>query len=101
MLTREELIERVECGIAYLDKNDGEWAKEIDVNKLDIESGRNCVIGQLDKKEFYYARRERKLSFTDIEMLGFHLGDYNERFKWNWTLTEIWKEKIKERQQCA
>ena len=41
------ITERVERGAALLDEKMPGWWQRVDLGRLDIESGCNCVIGQL------------------------------------------------------
>jgi hypothetical protein len=84
--------ERVARGAALLDQYRPGWTGEIDVHELRIESGSDCVLGQLYGD--YGEGRERIgiLNSTHAEALGFTGG------KSGWYgLNEAWRELIEDR----
>ena len=46
-MTTQTIAERVAAGAAFLDEREPGWDKRIDLDKLSIGSGCNCVLGQL------------------------------------------------------
>lgn len=69
-MTDIDYAERVQRGIALLDKKWPAWAQEIDLDRLDIEDGRRCMTAQ-------YAQRHDfgKAWFDAIEALGLENED--------------------------
>ncbi len=69
-------------GASLLDKHDPQWFEKIDLDTLDMNNCRNCVVGQLYG---YYVE--------SCEMLGFSLSDdYKYGFGLPPSVTSSWKE---------
>jgi hypothetical protein len=58
-------VDAVKNGASYFDAKKPDWALEINVEKLDLSSGSQCIIGQL------YGQYDRKnlveLGLTDVD----------------------------------
>lgn len=92
-----ELSERVDKGVAYLDARHPNWLDRIDTTKLDIWSEKHCVLAQLSEVGEYttYLDEHWMTSEESIEM-GFEafageFFDYRDTCE---SLTEIWRNKI-------
>lgn len=119
-MTEIDYEARVAKGIALLDETYPDWVKTIDVERLDIRSGRSCVTAQLAQ---YYQGRDANHE-DGMEML--HLtydddatGSYTEHGfnaeSWSapgmpeeysqdevyCTLTAIWEREITARQSAG
>lgn len=121
--TPEEVYERVERGMAWLDEHCPNWVDEINLSRLDLGDGNQCVLGQtaecllpdykvttphecscgLCGKPDYMAVVD---AFADLESegpdaYGFDTWvDWAEPYETRTTyemLTIAWKEKIQER----
>lgn len=79
------LVQKVEAGIEYLNENHPGWRDKIDVERLDIYSCEDCIVGQLD---------------IDVDMLDEFGRDYPPQLGMDGDdeeyaeLTRIWKEKL-------
>jgi hypothetical protein len=82
--------ERVANGIAYLNKNDPGWQERVDLSELNIDSCRDCVLGQL------YGDFLSGISLYDMPDLAvWELGFADDTSDGN-MLTEEWKRQIRE-----
>lgn len=97
--------EAVKAGAEYLDHEFGTktWDKRIDLDRLRLDDGCGCVLGQLyaDEAEDHmttgYAigiSRARALGYTSVE-LGFTITEGGSG-RWG-ALTRAWKRLIRER----
>jgi hypothetical protein len=71
MFRDDTTAERVARGAALLDQYRPGWADEIDLHELRIESGSDCVLGQLYGDYGEGRERLRILNTTHSEALGF------------------------------
>lgn len=87
------LRDRVEAGAAMLDKIRSKrlkpWRDKIDLDRLDLNSGCNCVIGQVYGSYFSAIERLEVGSDNEVE-LGFMPSGPG------WPLTRAWRKYIKE-----
>lgn len=92
--------ERVQAGATFLDANVPGWWKKIDLEKLDISSPFDCIIGQLYGRCYY-----------GLEVLGCLLGCCENKDNLGFALsvyckdtycilTKIWKNLIQQRQNA-
>jgi hypothetical protein len=95
--------EQIAEGIEFLDGwyGDSSWVLELDLGELDLKSGCNCVLGQLNG-DYDTMCEILDIEEEDAVRLGFCLN-YSElrklmdpNVKW-YQLTEEWKEAIKDR----
>lgn len=93
----EILRSRVKAGIALL--NEREWSEpwfmKINLDRLDIHSGQNCVLGQLfDTGDYSYSADGYA---KGLHELGLTIG-IGHGFSGNWSaqLTEIWTDEIRQ-----
>ena len=63
-ITEEKVRERVQRGAAYLDEMDPGWHRQVDPNTLELESGRQCVLGQLHGEFRLGLGRSRLISLS-------------------------------------
>ena len=79
----------INAGVAWLDQNIPDWLGRMDLGKLDIAAGFNCVLAQASNKQYADANRCFNLSTDRAVSLGFlHLGNQHN------LLTSEWKSKI-------
>lgn len=72
-MTDIDYAARVARGVALMDKKWPNWATEIDVDRLDINSSWDCVTAQ------YAQRRDADFSWLDgMDMLGLDRVSYRE-----------------------
>ncbi len=106
-----------EKGANLLDEKEPGWHNEIDINKLDIASCKDCVLGQLGQKyvtDCYFSHMSERLGFlvgdfaTSIGDLGYYGFAHNDNLKFDFTrslkenyaaLTKAWKQIIIERRE--
>jgi hypothetical protein len=99
-VTPGDITERVERGAALLDEKRPGWWQFIDLDRLDIEDGCDCVAGQLDGTANYMrALRRIGLSGSEADAVshGFESGDDEEYAG----LTEAWRTLIARRRELA
>lgn len=97
------IAQRVEAGAAWLDHNKPGWWHTINLDRLDIESGCNCILGQVyggyDESPFA-ARWDRETDAYLGDLRGFNslgtLDRFAEVVDYR-ALTEAWRELIEER----
>lgn len=99
-----DYAERVQRGIALMDVKWPDWATEIDLEKLDIESGTACMTAQ------YSAMHAGSGGWRDgMRLLSLNLGSYTEHgFRADDghqadypTLNGLWKAEIERRRAQA
>ena len=88
------IAERVASGAALLDERMPGWHQRIDLDTLDIDSCKNCVLGQI------YGSPQMEVSFDPG--LGFDIDDADYRFASSSRqrvkrLTVAWRELIESR----
>jgi hypothetical protein len=80
------VAQRVAAGAAWLDEHEPGWDQHIDLDRLDLSYGCNCILGQLEspnlllahQTEAYWVGRSRRgLSRERAAELGFATGDYD------------------------
>ena len=87
------IAQRVQAGIRFLDKRYGtKWRKRIDLDTLDLNRVRSCILGQTDGD---YETHARKLGIwkgggTTRNNLGFTGALYEMG-----SLTSAWKKALK------
>jgi hypothetical protein len=93
------LEKRVNRGIDWLDENIEGWRDKIKIEKLDIGSARDCILGQLLGS--YGEKKHFGLNKVSGVILGFNATealktDYNvsELEFQHGELTKIWKDKL-------
>ena len=91
MTTPTELTEAVERGAALLDEKMPGWESRIDVQRLNIASANDCIIGQL------YGRYWLGCDSLDLNYFGgAALGFFGTIIQMD-VLTEAWRRLIAER----
>ena len=96
-MTPTTLKKRINLGVRWLNKEQPNWLKKIDIELLDFRIWNECICGQIfgnfwKKIEgIRETHRKGKISFSQAEKYGF-VGSDNK----NNLLTELWVEKIKE-----
>jgi len=99
-MTAPTIAERVAAGAALLDEREPGWAERLDLDRLDIMSSCDCVVGQ--RHGGYGAGLTalglvEESSARDVE-LGFHWG---ARFEDIDPLNAAWRALITERRAAA
>ena len=79
---------RVLAGAAFLDRVKGKksWRRQVKLQKLALESGTACILGQVDG-DFSEAEEKYGLTIEEEKQLGFMAPD---GVGWD-TLTRAWK----------
>lgn len=95
--------DQINCGVEFLNDAQPNWLNLIDVDSLDMQSTKNCILGQIHGG-FYYSLMLMSLSEEDTIKMGFISYDLDYHVwctltkEWKdhvWgTLTKEWKEKI-------
>ena len=91
----KKIAYRVALGVEFLNKEYGRsWLRKIDPERLALDSGSACVLGQL---EGHFEEGERVLGIDDIRAaeLGFYEDDDAEEDEYPY-LTKEWKKAILE-----
>lgn len=98
------LRERVKLGAQLLDERLPYWVDRVDVDALEVDSRRRCVLAQATGLRYDDALSALDLSFADTYRFGFALPNVDwqrggvlrglERYE---RLTEIWRELIERR----
>lgn len=105
MSSRKHIHEAAaEAGALYLDRVLPTWDTLVDVDTLDLKSGCNCVLGQLnidlypaDLRDPYAAMTWRlDLSNHEVEELGFNLPYPSDWREWD-ELNQAWRHEIGKR----
>jgi hypothetical protein len=103
------IAERVAKGSAFLDGKQPGWDKRIDLERLDLESGCNCILGQLhpapdDPEELPYIAALRALGLPhgvkdseDVD-LGFYFASDEDEFP---ALEAEWRRLIEARRAAS
>lgn len=102
----QELRDNVDRGIEYLNKTEPYWFHKIDLEKLDIDSCMDCVVGQVFGNYIEYFPFGQTQEWGFIGYCDFELEDRGVDTSISIEvaasgvekLNEIWKEKIKELQ---
>lgn len=105
---------RVQRGAALLDEKWPTWAQDIDLEKLDIQSGRNCVTAQFAQRELggtYWFDALDHLGLTEGDdgsyiSHGFNAESYREERPYDQDeayteLNTLWRDLIQERRAQA
>lgn len=81
-MTDIDYAERVQRGIALLDKKWPAWAQEIDLDRLDIQSDTNCVTAQFagrSGQRAWYLNGQRSL---DLDDAAYDEHGFNAQLGW-------------------
>lgn len=90
---------RVAAGATFLDDNGpAKWYEKIDTDKLDIQSSRNCILGQL-YGEFFDGRNDLGLNDDDTGNMAFRFD--GERGPARTAVNDAWREEIVKRREAA
>lgn len=90
MLTRLQLLSRIENGVKVLDSWSPNWRTLVDWDTLSMHSLTNCILGQLFGS-YYAGRSTLELVYSGKEY-GFDLS-FGEASDMNWAeLTSVWQE---------
>lgn len=91
-------MERIEAGIALLDKKKPTWRQRIDLDGLKLEDGQHCVLGQT-YGEYGEGLEKLKLKYWEADDYGFDTSPYgrisNFRVSYKY-LTRCWKKALRE-----
>lgn len=113
--SQETLAGYVQAGILVLDQHRSGWRSRIDVNRLDIGSGVNCVVGQLHTyytdgiEALYRATHPEVAPETDVWFDG-AMPDWSVEHGFQWpagypevidTITQLWREELTREQSLV
>ena len=87
---------KIKNGIQYLNQNYPNWLHKISVDKLIMNSGCRCIMGQL-LGHFHTGTLD--IGLDKMEELGFYLSGDNAHHYME--LTQEWKEEIKKHHEKA
>jgi len=100
-MSAADIAERVERGAALLDGQHPGWYRRIDLARLDLKDGCNCVVGQLGQ----VSRDDGERYLEEVAALGISdvKGEVAHGFEAEWParirddyepLTQAWRELI-------
>lgn len=75
------MIEAVARGVAFLNKHYPGWQHKIDLEKLDMNSDKYDIMGQVSEFRWLGLQNWQELEYLG---LGFRLGDENTRAETEW-----------------
>lgn len=91
----ETIQQRVDRGVAWLDKNHPGWADRIDLNKFEMNNCFNCVMGQLTGDFNRWHLAKNKFDFRIPVDLGFLATEvYDDQDPEYLLLQEEWQRRI-------
>lgn len=82
---------RVQKGIQRLTEENPHWKEQVNLETLDMDSGEECVLGQL-YGHLGTAQTQLKLGWSDLITLGF-MENTSDPFG-PCELTAVWKEEL-------
>lgn len=93
---------QIEAGVEFLNEKFPDWLDKINFEELNMTDITYCILGQVRPGEvvagFYSIKREYKLSWTELEEMGFSVSYEDEEncvLAWG-ILQGEWENKIKE-----
>jgi hypothetical protein len=97
MIDRSQLQERVDRGVAWLNRNKPHWLSLIDFDKLNIDSDEDCILGQVVGGYCRACYHYTELAYTEDRVeLGFTACDCNYSCR---ELEECWIDTIRALQE--
>lgn len=109
LITEEKVRKRVRRGAEYLDRVDPGWAGRIDAETLELEDGRQCVLGQLHGEFQLGLGRSDVLTLSSAPRASLSPVTYGfkcvEGVSEEWQardyelLTQMWTEAVRRRQE--
>lgn len=107
-MSLRQLQERVSVGALLLDHKNPGWASRIDVETLDIENDRNCVVAQLYRGDYNAGLQalgayDNPWEYPRAVRFGFHCNepDTQTRHAAYTALTRLWLGEIQMRMTPA
>lgn len=94
--SREMVKENVNRGIEWMNKNASpDWKEKIDLDSLDINNAKKCVLGQAYEGGYHQGQSDMYLqNYANTSQYGM-AGDFNGNYN------NEWKRRIKEELELA